>query len=593
MSMAEDRYVLQQPAAQSNTLYRKYRPQSFAPGELVGQEAIAQTLRNAIAHGRVAHAYLFCGPRGTGKTSTARLLAKAVNCLHSDPWQRPCNACEACQLINTGATVDLIEIDAASNRGVDDIRDLREKVKYAPAQLRVKFYIIDEAHQLTRDACNAFLKTLEEPPPHVVFVLATTEPDKLLDTVASRCQRFDFRRIPLEAMCARLRTVCEREGIIADEQALELIARHASGSLRDALVLLERVRLFADTPDGTATLTAEHVRAALGLSRDERLAALVDALIARDAGAALRLINAVAEDGSDIQQFTRQLLDYLRLLLHTRAGGVELFADERARNQAAQLDLAGWTALLRVFSGLDLSFPRSGVEPLIVLELAAVEATLRLNGVTALPGVPAPSAAHRSSLPHEEAPPPPAPNRPAAAVPSVRSDRQPVPSARPSSPPARPMTPLPTASSSSDQHPRDEEALIERLVNDWQRIRREVRALSSKAAASLGDIEPVRLLGDELILVSPHEFHRNMVNRDAKVREAIVRVLERYIGRRVQIRCLSPEENRALSHATPSGASNVEPESPATATPAADLGDDDLERLRAARSIFNARDLPS
>jgi len=591
MSMAEDRYVLQQPAAQSNTLYRKYRPQSFAPGELVGQEAIAQTLRNAIAHGRVAHAYLFCGPRGTGKTSTARLLAKAVNCLHPDPWQRPCNTCDACQLINTGATVDLIEIDAASNRGVDDIRDLREKVKYAPAQLRVKFYIIDEAHQLTRDACNAFLKTLEEPPPHVVFVLATTEPDKLLDTVASRCQRFDFRRIPLEAMCARLRTVCEREGIVADEQALELIARHASGSLRDALVLLERVRLFADTPDGPATLTAEHVRAALGLSRDERLAALVDALIARDAGAALRLINAVAEDGSDIQQFTRQLLDYLRLLLHTRAGGVELFADERARNQAAQLDLAGWTTLLRVFSGLDLSFPRSGIEPLIVLELAAVEATLRLDGVTAMPGVPAPSAARRSSLPHEEVPP--APSRPAAAVPSVRSDRQPVPSARPSSPPARPATASPTVSSSSSEQHFDEEELIERLVNNWQRIRREVRALSSKAAASLGDIEPARLLGDELILVSPHEFHRNMVNRDAKVREAIVRVLERYIGRRVQIRCLSPEENRALGHATPSGASNVEPEPPATATPAADLGDDDLERLRAARSIFNARDLPS
>ncbi|MCX7622464.1 MAG: DNA polymerase III subunit gamma/tau, partial [Thermomicrobium sp.] len=250
---------------QSGSLYRKYRPQTFE--ELVGQEAIARTLRNAVALGRVAHAYLFCGPRGTGKTSTARLLAKAVNCLEPDPWRRPCNRCAACRAIASGAAVDIVEIDAASNRGVDDIRDLREKVKYAPVELRTKFYIIDEAHQLTRDAFNAFLKTLEEPPPHVVFVLATTEPDKLPDTVASRCQRFDFRRLPVDQVVERLRFVCTQEGIPADEATLALIARRATGSLRDALGLLERLVVFAGESAADGPITLELALQVLGGSR--------------------------------------------------------------------------------------------------------------------------------------------------------------------------------------------------------------------------------------------------------------------------------------------------------------------------------------
>ena len=271
--------------AQSQSLYRKYRPRSFAPGEFVGQEHIARTLRNAIVLDRVAHAYLFCGPRGTGKTSTARLLAKAVNCLAPDPEARPCNACEACEAINAGTAVDIIEIDAASNRGVDDIRDLREKVKYAPTQLRVKFYIIDEAHQLTRDAFNAFLKTLEEPPGHVKFVLATTEPDKLPDTIASRCQRFDFRRFALSDVVEHLRGVCEREGLEAEDEALRLIARQATGSMRDALGLLEQLALFGETVDGKQVITADAVRRVTGMSRSDRLVALVDALARKDAGA--------------------------------------------------------------------------------------------------------------------------------------------------------------------------------------------------------------------------------------------------------------------------------------------------------------------
>src|SRR2546423_5816363 len=217
------------------TLYLKYRSQRF--GDLVGQDAIAQTLRNAVEQGRVAHAYLFCGVRGTGKTSTARILAKAINCLDRRGAE-PCGVCANCVEIGSGAAVDLIEIDAASNRGIDEIRDLRERVRYLPATLKVKVYIIDEAHMLTTEAFNALLKTLEEPPAHVLFVLATTEPHKIPLTVASRCQRFDFRRIDTGAIAAHLASIVEQEQVKVDPPSLALLARLARGSMGDGITLL-------------------------------------------------------------------------------------------------------------------------------------------------------------------------------------------------------------------------------------------------------------------------------------------------------------------------------------------------------------------
>ncbi|HEU0114963.1 MAG TPA: DNA polymerase III subunit gamma/tau, partial [Thermomicrobiales bacterium] len=365
------------PAAPTS-LYRKYRPQSFDDHELVGQEHVVRTLRNAIRLERVAHAYLFCGPRGSGKTTTARVLAKAVNCLAPDPARRPCNACANCLAIARGATTDIVEIDAASNRGIDDIRDLRERVKYAPSQLNVKFYIVDEAHQITGAAANAFLKTLEEPPTHTRFILATTDPEELLPTIVSRCQRFDFRRIGTDAMIGRLRDVADMEKIPITDDALAVIARHATGSLRDALVLLDQLALHdADQPDvasGPASIDADAVRAALGLSRNDRVEALVAALAAGDATAALATVNRAVAQGDDPRQLNRQLVAYLRQLLVHRVGAAA-DVDERAAALAARFDVSALADLARRFSDIDYRIKHSPYGQL-PLEIALVEACL-------------------------------------------------------------------------------------------------------------------------------------------------------------------------------------------------------------------------
>src|SRR5215207_264231 len=362
-------------AAQTQSLYRKYRPKSFDSAELVGQEHIVRTIRNAIRQNRVAHAYLFCGPRGTGKTTTARLLAKAVNCLDPEVMNRPCNSCTSCIAINSGATSDVIEIDAASNRGIDDIRDLRERVKYAPTQLQTKFYIIDEAHQITGAAANAFLKTLEEPPAHTKFVLATTDPEELLATIVSRCQRFDFRRITLDAMIARLQTVADAEGLTVEPDAFPVIARHATGSLRDALGLLDQLAVYRDRAQTDGVITADLVRTLLGVSRNDRVETLVTAMADRDAALALGTVNGAVEAGEDPRQLNRQLVAYLRVLLHQRAGGSP-DADERATELAQRFELLELAKLAQSFSEIDFRIRHASYSQL-PLEVALVEGILR------------------------------------------------------------------------------------------------------------------------------------------------------------------------------------------------------------------------
>jgi len=285
-------------------LYRKWRPQKFS--ELFGQDHIKTTLQNALEGGRIVHAYLFSGPRGTGKTTTARLLAKSVNCQNFQDGE-PCNQCFSCQEIQRGQSLDLIEIDAASNRGIEEIKDLREKIKFTPSRSKYKVYVIDEVHQLTQPAFNALLKTLEEPPAHAIFVLATTEAHKVPLTVLSRCQRFDFRRLSILDLVKRLSYVAEQEGLKIDEEAKKLISESSFGSARDAESLLDLI-----LGRGLSEITKKDVEEILGKTETERIKQLYEFLLKKDVASSLSLLSEVIEEGKDLFQFSNNLIEFLR-----------------------------------------------------------------------------------------------------------------------------------------------------------------------------------------------------------------------------------------------------------------------------------------
>jgi len=288
-------------------LYRAWRPQQFR--DMVGQQHIIQTLQNAIREQRVSHAYLFNGPRGTGKTTAAKVLAKAVNC-ERGPAVEPCNECDACRGITAGSVMDVVEIDAASNRGIDEIRDIRDKVRYAPSEVRMKVYIIDEVHMLTAEAFNALLKTLEEPPSHVIFILATTEPHKLPATIISRCQRFDFRQVSLEEQCERLIEICKEEGIQADDDAISYIARLSEGGMRDAISLLEQAAAF-----GGDRITLDAAVDVTGGMAAQQFYELAEAVKERDAAKVLPLVEGLMQSGKSADKCLENLIYYFRDLL--------------------------------------------------------------------------------------------------------------------------------------------------------------------------------------------------------------------------------------------------------------------------------------
>src|SRR5918993_243083 len=585
-------------SASTSSLYRKYRPQSFDSDELVGQEHIVRTLQNAVRLDRVAHAYLFSGPRGTGKTTTARVLAKAINCLAEDPSLRPCNACPSCRAIDAGAAPDIIEIDAASNRGIDDIRDLRERVRYAPAQLRSKVYIIDEAHQITGAAANAFLKTLEEPPAHTRFILATTDPEELLPTIVSRCQRFDFRRVSADDIVRRLQTVAALEGVSVDSDALRLIARHATGSLRDALGLFEQLALgSAPSPQApnSESSSAADVTAALGLSRNDRIEELVAAIGRRDAGQALRVVQVAVDDGEDPRQLNRQLLAYLRLLLIERSGGTG-DADARVRELAGMFSLSELAGLARRFGEIDFAIKHAPY-PQLPLEVALVEAMAIIgsdpaarphNGDQAVeparPDAGAPSTPRPTSL--RDRVRSPSPIREVPAPESARSDHAETAT-------ITPLRSKPAAEAAADAAPVVGGSFdIEQIAELWPNVRADVKALNRRIEALLSEVDPVAISGNQVTLAVPYPFHRDKLNSD-DVRETVGGVLSRLVGRNLSLVCILRSEMAAASVQSNSGQTTASPPIQPDDGPSADADEEERDgvRIRAAMNSFDAEEI--
>jgi DNA polymerase-3 subunit gamma/tau len=381
---------------------RRYRPQNFE--QLIGQQMATKALKSAISTNRVGHAYLFTGARGVGKTSTARIFSKALNCIHG-PTGTPCGECDICQSIASGEDVDVLEIDGASNRGIDEIRQLRSNVAVRPSRARFKIYIIDEVHMLTRDAFNALLKTLEEPPDHVKFIFCTTEPEKIPITVLSRCQRFDFAPVEKQAIIARLKEIVAGENATAEDRALELLARRAAGSLRDSQSLLEQLLAFAGSQ-----ITVDSVHALLGTADLTVVEGLATALLQRKAAEALQQLDAALQRGADVGQVAEQLLGYLRDVMAATVG-----ASADLLRHASETDLDrlrewggewGIPSLLAAVQILDQALVRlrQSVDPRTVVETALVRISC-LEDLTSVAGLLAGTTGH--SPPRAVATPPP------------------------------------------------------------------------------------------------------------------------------------------------------------------------------------------
>lgn len=517
----------------SQALYRKWRPRLW--DQVVGQDHVVQTLQNAIRSERVGHAYLFAGPRGTGKTTTARLLAKAVNCLAESPAERPCDRCEHCQAVNNGRFLDLIEIDAASNTSVDDVRDLRDKINFAPTQGRYKVYIIDEVHMLSTAAFNALLKTLEEPPPHAIFILATTEIHKIPATVLSRCQRHEFRRIPVKVIVQHLQHLCEQENVDADEDTLTLIARQATGSLRDAISLLDQL---ASSGSSIRLADAQQV---LGTAASQAVIELIEAILERDAARGLNTIHSALDSGSDSRQFARQVVEYCRNVLLVRLGNGDMI--EATPEQQAQLSSHArrftTPALLEAIQAFNTAAgdQRSAWQPALPLEMALAqlisERPSSAEGATGRfvePGI--------STAPVPERPEKPAKTSASKTQTAPQPAAQPAVQSAPSEqPPASEEASQPVSDANPEQAENSAAVDLQTILNNWQKIRQRVKAQSSPVDGLLNSCKSITMRNGVLQLGFGSEVLKTMMEKGNNLkitRKAIREVL----GVEVEIACI-------------------------------------------------------
>ncbi len=507
--------------ADRRVLYLRWRPQRFE--EIVGQEHVTRTLRNAVKLGRPSHAYLFTGPRGTGKTSAARILFRAVNCPNADDGD-PCNTCALCVAALDNRALDLVEIDAASSGGVGDIRDLREKIAYRPNEATYRVYIVDEAHELSTQAWDAFLKTLEEPPPHAIFILATTEAHKVPATIVSRCQRFDFRRIPYQATRDLLGTIAASEGMHIEPAVLQRLAQVARGGLRDALSLLDQLSAFAGGHIDMAV-----ARAALSLPSIEAVQGVIDGMSNRDPSTVMALLSDAAEGGTDLRLFAEELVVHLRALLLLRTG-----ADARLSNELPEGEVAwlrerapAWSVgtLMRLVQTLSeaLARTRDAAQFQVQTEVALltacdVESLAPIETVVTSPAMsvsvrPRLSVSftdepptHRSTAPYEELPASETATTPPEAV--------------------APPPPLSTVIPAGDGG----------LKLRWPDVIEQVKNRNSLLASTLGSAHPMGLEDNVLIVAFATDFNRKSAEK-ATNRQLIERAFERVYGTAYRLRC--------------------------------------------------------
>jgi DNA polymerase-3 subunit gamma/tau len=493
----------------SEVFYRKWRPQTLA--ELVGQEPVVETLRRAVESGEIAHAYLFCGPRGTGKTSTGRILAKAVNCANQARGE-PCNICNMCRSITEGRAPDVIEIDAASNRGIDEVRSLREKVHYAPNLARYKVYIVDEVHMLTEAASNALLKTLEEPPPHVIFVLATTEPHKVLPTVMSRCQRFNFRRLAQEAIVDKLKLICQEEDINVGPDSLKLIAQAATGSLRDAENLLQQLVAYYGNQ-----IEFDQIRMALGFSTDLRVGQLAKCIADKDILTGLQIINSVNNDGIDLRQFNLGLVEYLRGLLLVKSGceeGLDVTGENLAemRSVVTGVGLEHLLRATKLFAGIDF---RTNNYSSLPLELALVDCVL--SSMAEQPTLTVAPESGESTVPSQ-----------VVGEACQESD----------------FSAVNEAETPKRMHPQN----IDHMRGRWKEFIQSLRGEGSNGnldAFLRSACEPMALEDDTLTLGFYYSFHKEKIE-DPKYRHLVEKKLKEVFGQPYKLKCILVNSKRKV-----------------------------------------------